>query len=127
MTQKLNTRSLDEQRNEYKQRRFLAMPIAGTIAWLIVGIAGATLSEVLKVWVLYGATGSYALTAGERAIASGESSIAMGLQTQSIGDYSVALGNFAIANGRASIALGEIVTASGKRSLATGFLTNAAL
>lgn len=35
-------RSLDEQRREFASRRFLAMPLAGTIAWAAVGVAGMT-------------------------------------------------------------------------------------
>jgi hypothetical protein len=49
---------LDEQRREFTQRRGLAMPLAGMVAWSIVGVAGVFLSPVLKVWVLFGATGS---------------------------------------------------------------------
>jgi hypothetical protein len=52
------SRSLDEQRCEFAQRRFLAMPLAGAIAWTIVGVGGAFLPPGLEVWVLFGATGS---------------------------------------------------------------------
>jgi hypothetical protein len=34
------------------------MPLAGMVAWTVVGIAGAFLSPVLRVWALFGATGS---------------------------------------------------------------------
>ena len=51
-------RTLDEQRREFAQRRGLAMPLAGMVAWAIVGVGGAFLPTVLKVWVLFGATGS---------------------------------------------------------------------
>ena len=55
----MNTpRSLDEQRREFVQRRGLAMPLAGAVAWTIVGVAGAFLPPGLEVWVLFGATGS---------------------------------------------------------------------
>lgn len=50
--------SLEEQRAEYSQRRFLAMPLAGAIIWTIVGIAGAKLSIQATTWVLYIGTGS---------------------------------------------------------------------
>jgi hypothetical protein len=50
-------RTLDEQRLEFARRRFLAMPLAGAVAWMIVGVAGAFLSPALEVWVLFGATG----------------------------------------------------------------------
>ncbi len=33
--------SLEEQRMEFSRSRFLAMPLASTIAWTIIGIAGA--------------------------------------------------------------------------------------
>ena len=37
------SRTLEEQRVEFSQNRFLAMPIAGTIAWASIGVAGAIL------------------------------------------------------------------------------------
>jgi hypothetical protein len=49
---------LDEQRREFAQRRGLAMPLAGVVAWSIVGVAGVFLSPGPEVWVLFGATGS---------------------------------------------------------------------
>lgn len=52
------TRSLDEQLAEFQRRRFIAMPIAGAIAWAVIGIAGATLEPLAAVWTLYIATGS---------------------------------------------------------------------
>ena len=51
------TRTLDEQRREFAQRRFLAMPLTGAVAWTIVGVAGAFLPPILQVWVLFGAVG----------------------------------------------------------------------
>ncbi len=57
-TNPLNTpRSLDEQRREFAQRRGLAMPLAGAVAWTIVGVAAAFLPPILEVWLLFGATG----------------------------------------------------------------------
>jgi uncharacterized protein DUF7010 len=50
-------RTLDEQRREFAQRRGLAMPLAGAVAWTIVGVAGAFLPPGLEVWVLFGAVG----------------------------------------------------------------------
>src|SRR2546423_846341 len=44
-------RSLDEQRAEYARRRGLAMPLAGSIVWTLIGIAGAFLPPILAVWV----------------------------------------------------------------------------
>jgi hypothetical protein len=51
-------RSLDEQRDDFKKRRLTATPIAGLIIWAIIGVAGATLSPQLAVWVLFIGTGS---------------------------------------------------------------------
>ncbi len=53
-----SVRSLDEQRAEFARNRFLAMPIAGTIAWTIIGIGGAFLRVELASWVLFIGTGS---------------------------------------------------------------------
>jgi hypothetical protein len=52
------SRTLEEQKNEFKTRKLLATPIAGLIAWFLVGIAGIFLSATAKVWVLFIATGS---------------------------------------------------------------------
>ncbi|MFO0964987.1 MAG: hypothetical protein U0793_05270 [Gemmataceae bacterium] len=54
-------RSLDEQRREFARRRGIAMPLAGMVAWAIVGVAGALLPPLPAVWVLFGATGSIVL------------------------------------------------------------------
>jgi hypothetical protein len=51
-------RTLEEQRAEFSRSPLLAMPIAGTIVWTIVGIAGAILPLEQAVWVLFIATGS---------------------------------------------------------------------
>ena len=52
------TRTLEEQKEEFKRAKLLATPIAGLLAWFIVGIAGIFLSATGKVWVLFIATGS---------------------------------------------------------------------
>ena len=54
------SRSLDEQRLEFARRRGVAMPLAGLIAWTVVGIGGATLPALLEVWLLFIVTGSIA-------------------------------------------------------------------
>jgi len=54
------SRSLDEQRYEFSRRRFLAMPLAGSIAWLVAGVAGACLAPLYAVWALFIATGRIA-------------------------------------------------------------------
>lgn len=52
------TRTLEEQKEEFKQRKLLATPISGLIAWLIVAISGIFFSPTVTVWVLFIATGS---------------------------------------------------------------------
>lgn len=52
------SRTLDEQRAEFARNRFLAMPIAGTIVWLVIGIGGAFLPVNLAAWLLFIGTGS---------------------------------------------------------------------
>lgn len=49
--------SLEEQRREFSQSRFLAMPIAGAIAWTIIGIVSPFVSVGLAAWVLFICTG----------------------------------------------------------------------
>lgn len=52
------TRTLEEQRAEFAESRFLAMPIAGTLMWSIAGIGGALLPVGLAAWLLFICTGS---------------------------------------------------------------------
>ncbi|MCD8482039.1 MAG: hypothetical protein LR015_04805 [Verrucomicrobia bacterium] len=49
--------SLEAQRAEFSSRRFLAMPLAGTIAWLSVAIAGSFLATYNAAIILFVATG----------------------------------------------------------------------
>lgn len=49
--------TLEEQRREFSQGRFLSMPIAGTIAWAVIGIVSPFVSIGLAAWVLFIATG----------------------------------------------------------------------
>lgn len=49
--------TLDEQHAAFVANRFLAMPIAGTIAWTAIGIAGATLPLWYAVWAIFIGTG----------------------------------------------------------------------
>lgn len=53
----ITSRTLDEQRAEFAGNRFLAMPIAGAIAWAGIGIAGAFLPLGWAVWALFIGTG----------------------------------------------------------------------
>lgn len=57
-THNITPLSLDQQREIFSQRRFLATPLAGTIAWTIAGFAGHFLSEFHAVLTLFIATGS---------------------------------------------------------------------
>ncbi|RZK39316.1 MAG: hypothetical protein EOO90_19245 [Pedobacter sp.] len=52
------TRTLEEQQNEFTRNKLLATPIAGLIAWLIVGLSGVFFEDEITVWVLFIATGS---------------------------------------------------------------------
>lgn len=49
--------SLDQQYAAFLNNRFLAMPIAGAIAWTAIGIAGAVLPLLYAVWAVFIGTG----------------------------------------------------------------------
>ena len=51
-------RTLEQQKEEFKQSKLLASPIAGLVAWLIVAISGTFFPDKVTVWVLFIATGS---------------------------------------------------------------------
>jgi len=51
------TTSLEAHRDYFKSSPFLAMPIAGTIAWAVIGIAGMVLPLNQAVWAVYIGTG----------------------------------------------------------------------
>lgn len=51
------TKTLDEQKEEFKRGKLLATPIAGLIAWFIVGVGGIFLPLTGKVLLLFVATG----------------------------------------------------------------------
>ena len=53
-----NSRTLEEQKEEFKKKALLASPIAGLIAWSVVCISGLFFSDTIMVWVLFIATGS---------------------------------------------------------------------
>lgn len=53
-------RTLEEQRQEFSRSRMLAMPVAGTIAWAVVGTFGPMLDDRTAGLLLYVATGSIA-------------------------------------------------------------------
>jgi len=50
-------KSLDEQRIEYANRKFLATPLAGIVVWTIVGILGVFFSDFVAVWSIFIGTG----------------------------------------------------------------------
>jgi hypothetical protein len=50
-------KSLDEQHQAFLKSRFIAMPIAGTIAWAGIGIAGAVLPLRPAAWAVFIGTG----------------------------------------------------------------------
>src|SRR5690606_32227230 len=52
------TRTLEEQKEEFKRGKLLATPIAGMIAWFIIGIGGIFLSPTGQALLLFIATGS---------------------------------------------------------------------
>jgi len=49
--------TLEEQRAEFARRRLIAMPLAGAVVWTAIGVAGAFLPPILKVWSLFVGTG----------------------------------------------------------------------
>jgi hypothetical protein len=49
--------TLDQQHAAFVANRFLAMPIAGTIAWTGIGIAGALLPLQGAAWAVFIGTG----------------------------------------------------------------------
>lgn len=51
-------KTLEHQRIEFSNRKFLATPLAGIIAWLVTGISGLIFPDRITVWVLFIATGS---------------------------------------------------------------------
>lgn len=51
------TVSLDTQRAEFARSPFLAMPLAGTIAWAAIGVAGAFLPVMAAAWAVFIGTG----------------------------------------------------------------------
>ena len=52
-----STLPLDQQHAAFVRHKFLAMPIAGTIAWAGIGIAGALLPLEAAAWALFIGTG----------------------------------------------------------------------
>ena len=57
-TESKSTGTLEDQRAEFSRNRFLAMPIAGAIAWTFIGIAGAFFSVSHAALALFIGTGT---------------------------------------------------------------------
>jgi len=51
-------RTLEEQRIEFSNQKFLATPLAGLIVWTIIGFIGTFFSEFIAVWSIFIGTGS---------------------------------------------------------------------
>lgn len=51
-------KSLEEQRIEFANQKFLATPLAGLIVWTIIGVAGIFFSDFVAVWSIFIGTGS---------------------------------------------------------------------
>lgn len=50
--------SLEEQREDFKNNRFIAMPLAGTLVWALLGISAPFVSELTITWMIYIGTGA---------------------------------------------------------------------
>ena len=51
-------RTLDQQRIEFSNRKFIATPLSGLIVWMIIGFVGIFLSDFISVWSIFIGTGS---------------------------------------------------------------------
>jgi hypothetical protein len=51
-------RTLEEQRIEFSNQKFLATPLAGLIIWTIIGFVGIFFSDFIAVWTIFIGTGS---------------------------------------------------------------------
>lgn len=54
----MNKRTLEEQRIEFSNQKFLATPIAGLIVWTVIGFVGIFFSDFIAVWSIFIGTGS---------------------------------------------------------------------
>lgn len=50
--------SLEQQRENFKRNRFIAMPLAGTLIWALLGLSAPFVSELAITWMLYIGTGA---------------------------------------------------------------------
>ncbi len=51
-------RTLEQQRIEFSNQKFLATPLAGLIVWTVIGCAGIFFSDFVAVWSIFIGTGS---------------------------------------------------------------------
>jgi len=51
-------KTLEQQRIEFSNQKFLATPLAGLIVWTIIGIGGIFFSDFIAVWTIFIGTGS---------------------------------------------------------------------
>lgn len=51
-------RTLEEQRIEFSNQKFLATPLAGLTVWTIIGFVGIFFSDFIAVWSIFIGTGS---------------------------------------------------------------------
>lgn len=51
-------RTLEEQRIEFANQKFLATPLAGLLVWTIIGVVGLFFSDFIAVWAIFIGTGS---------------------------------------------------------------------
>jgi hypothetical protein len=54
----MNHRTLEQQRIEFINKKFLATPLAGLIIWTIIGLIGIFFSDFVAVWSIFIGTGS---------------------------------------------------------------------
>lgn len=50
--------TLEQQRTLFKHNKFLAMPLAGTIVWALIGLSAPFVSDYVITWILYIGTGA---------------------------------------------------------------------
>ena len=54
----MENRTLEQQRIEFINQKFLATPLAGLIIWTIIGLIGIVFSDFVAVWSIFIGTGS---------------------------------------------------------------------
>lgn len=54
----MNNRTLEQQRIEFSNQKFLATPLAGLIIWTLIGVIGIFFSDFIAVWSIFIGTGS---------------------------------------------------------------------